>query len=412
MQYRLIIKKILVRIASLVFIFLILFSGIYINKSIQHKNQKIESSRPQTPFKIETKPTKGKTITKENKLCAPNSEPIYTNPNYDYTRNDIQKIIGYKNNKFGIYTYMEVDHFLALADLLVNSNGGEWGYVLVPYNVKDYRDDKWEAYFAKLNQLKLIPIIQLWDLDKDNADSQINDSAEFLNKMPWPIKNRYISVFNEVNDAKFWHNEINPEYYAVILDKVITKYKATNENFFIINGAFNASARTTKDTLDEEDFLIRMDRKKPGILSKLDGWASHPYPQPNFTGSPLATGRDSIKAYEWELGILKNRFGVTNLPVFITETGWPHKEAKTDRDDYLPIKQVASNLIYAYKNVWLPDERVVAITPFTIWYNPPFDNFSWVDEDYKPLLQFEEIAKLDKVKGNPPHLEAIWKCKE
>ncbi|MFH1648657.1 MAG: hypothetical protein ABIA11_02945, partial [Patescibacteria group bacterium] len=40
------------------------------------------------------------------------------------------------NNKFGIYLYAEVKQFFEIAQKLVNSNGGEWGYVLIPYNVK------------------------------------------------------------------------------------------------------------------------------------------------------------------------------------------------------------------------------------------------------------------------------------
>src|SRR3989338_1458860 len=406
------ISKVVVRLFSLIFLILVVFSGIYIYHLLQINKINKNNPRPITPLKVVEKINMTIIDTSKYNICAPNVNPVYTNPNYDHTRDEIQEIIGYKNNKFGIYTYMEVGEYLDLANELVNSNGGEWGYVLVPYNVKDYRDDIWQDFFVRLNELKLIPIIQLWDLNKDNADSQINDSAKFLNTLPWPTKNRYISVFNEVNDEKFWHNEINTEYYAKILNQIITTYKKENSNFFILNGAFNASARNTDSTMDEEQFLIRMEQKVPGVLAKLDGWASHSYPQPNFTGSPLATGRDSIKAYDWELGILKNRFGIENLPVFITETGWPHKEAETNRNDYLPMSQVASNLVYAYENIWLPDERVVAVTPFTIWYNPPYDNFSWVSKDNKPLFHFNEIAKLAKVADNPPQLEAIWKCKE
>ena len=82
-------------------------------------------------------------------------------------------------NKFGIYTYMEVGEYLDLANELVNSNGGEWGYVLVPYNVKDYRDDRWQEFFFKLNELKLIPIIQLWDLNTAGKGPLLQGNALF-----------------------------------------------------------------------------------------------------------------------------------------------------------------------------------------------------------------------------------------
>ena len=37
---------------------------------------------------------------------------------------DIQKIIGYQNNKFGLYVY-STENFIKKADELVNSNGGD-----------------------------------------------------------------------------------------------------------------------------------------------------------------------------------------------------------------------------------------------------------------------------------------------
>ena len=41
-----------------------------------------------------------------------------------------------ENNKFGLYIYAEEKDFFEIAQNLVNSKGGEWGYVLIPYNVR------------------------------------------------------------------------------------------------------------------------------------------------------------------------------------------------------------------------------------------------------------------------------------
>jgi hypothetical protein len=92
---------------------------------------------------------------------------------------DIQDIIGYQNNKVGLYIYAEVDEFHEKADEMVNSNGGDWGYVLVPYNVKDYDIERWGKLFAKLNDKHLIPIIQLWDLDLDDAQKKEKQIQRF-----------------------------------------------------------------------------------------------------------------------------------------------------------------------------------------------------------------------------------------
>jgi hypothetical protein len=251
--------------------------------------------------------------------------------------------------------------------------------------------------------------------------NKFRDSAEFLNQLKWPIKNRYISVYNEPNDDDFWKGKANPAEYADVLDKTINSFKALNPDFFMLNGALNASARNGGKYIDAERFLLAMNDQVPGIFRKLDGWASHPYPQPNFSGSPKATGRDSIRAYDWELSLLKKHFGIdtSKLPVFITETGWAHKESEAhDNGESVNYKlnqyEVADNFKYAFEKVWMPDKKVVAITPFTIKYNPPHDHFSWLTQNLNPYPQFTAVKDIEKIKGKPPvvtyHKSKILDC--
>lgn len=311
-----------------------------------------------------------------------------------------------KNNKFGLYIYAEESRMFEIAQQLVNSNGGEWGYVLIPYNVKDTDYEKWKRVFDQLNNKKLIPIIQLWDVNTGDYKKQTKNAAEFLNNFMWPIKYRYVSVYNEMNDSKFWYGSVNPEEYAKILDYSIKIFKDENEDYFMLNGAFNITASTDDLHMDAFEYMKKMNMKIPGIFEKLDGWASHPYPQPNFSGNVDVEGRWGIRAYEEELKYLKEELGVEkDLPVFITETGWAHAEGSVFNFGYLPVKQVAENLKKAYQDYWLKDSRVRAVTPFTIKYNPPFDHFSWVNSDYVPYLHFEVIKSLNKVRGEPPYLQ-------
>ncbi len=371
-----------------------------------------------------------KSLQKKDKTEELVCEPVYVyRAEYSNIINkkpkNVQKNIGYQNNKVGIYIYAEIDEFTDKAEELVNSNGGDWGYVLIPYNVNDYNETKWNKLFDKLSEKHLIPIIQLWDIkldDEDEVKEQIYKSANFLDSLKWPIKQRYVSVYNEPNDKKFWGGNVNPAEYAKILDETIKALKSKDENFFVMNGAFNASARTGGGYLDEETFLIRMNKAVPGIFRKLDGWASHPYPQPNFSGSPKATGRNSIRAYEWELQLLKRYFGIDteNLPVFITETGWAHKESEA-HDNGKWVKYgldkytVADYFRYAYENVWLPDDRIVAVTPFTIRYDPPYDHFSWITQNNNNYPQFDAIKDMKKTEGLPEiiHYEKskVLECK-
>lgn len=312
-----------------------------------------------------------------------------------------------KNNKFGLYVYAESANFFEIAQKLVNSSGGDWGYVLIPYNVKDRDYNKWERVFSQLRNKHLIPIIQLWDVDPENYQLQTIEAAYFLNRFVWPIRERYVSVYNEMNDSKFWYGYVDPKEYSRILEFTIDTFKNENDNYFMLNGAFNVTAPTDDKHLDAFEYMRQMNEEIPGIFNKLDGWASHPYPQPNFSSSPYKTGRWSIKAYESELNYLVTNLGVTkDLPVFITETGWAHAEGDVYNSSFLDIDTVSDYFEIAFKEVWLPDNRVRAVTPFTIKYDPPFDHFSWVNKDNVPYLHYDTVQSMSKVAGNPPSVVA------
>jgi hypothetical protein len=316
---------------------------------------------------------------------------------------DIQKNIGYQNNKFGLYVYSTGD-FIRKADEMINTNGGDWGYVLIPYNVRDRDGGKWRELFDLLAQKHLIPIIQLWDVSLDDYEDETRNAAKFLDNLNWPIKHRYISAYNEMNDSRFWKGKLDPEGYAKVLEYTIEAFNSRDEDFFILNGAFNSTAPNGNGYMEQLAYMRKMNDSVPGIFEKLDGWASHPYPQPAFTGLPTDTGRVSIRAYEWELAVLQNEFDVdtTNLPVFITETGWPHAEGENYNSNFYNAETVSKYIKQAFEDVWLKDDRVVAVTPFTIYYDPPFDHFSWVDKDGHGYMQFDVIKQMRKVQGKPP----------
>ena len=344
-------------------------------------------------------------------------ETCTTTQNIEYVYYSHDNPLWEPNNKFGLYIYAEEKDFFEIAQKLVNSNGGEWGYVLIPYNVKDYDETKWARVFDQLISKRLIPVIQLWNVDVDDYQEQTRKAAEFLNKFIWPIKFRYISVYNEPNDNKFWYGKADPEEYANILDYTVRVFKEANQDFYMLNGALNVSASDSKESMDSFEFMEKMDESIPGIFDKLDGWASHPYPQPNFSGSPYDTDRHSIFSYDDELKYLKNELGVEkDLPVFITETGWAHAEGETYNSSYLPVSKVADYFKIAFEEVWLKDDRVRAVMPFTIRYDPPFDHFSWVNRDKVPYYHYDVVKDMKKVEGAPPVLSTgnvdIYNCSD
>ena len=189
------------------------------------------------------------------------------------------------------------------------------------------------------------------------------------------------------------------------MDYTIGVFKEENPDFFMMNGAFNVTAPSDDNHMDSLEYMRRMEVAEPGIFKKLDGWASHSYPQPNFSGDPYNEGRWSIKAYETELSYLKKVLKIgKDLPVFLTETGWAHAEGADYNSSYLPVDTVSEYFEKAYEDVWLKDKRIRAVMPFTIKYDPPFDHFSWLNADNVPYKHFDVIRDMKKEVGKPPVL--------
>jgi len=302
------------------------------------------------------------------------------------------------NNRFGIHIVSEAD--LANAARLVNGNGGQWGYVSLVIRQDERDPGRWQKVFLELNKNKLIPIIRLATRSKNNnwikpTTNEAGDWADFLNQLPWPVKNRYVIIFNEPNHAKEWDGQINPAEYAEILKTYSDTLKHKNADFFILPAGLDASAANiTGQTMDEVNFLTQAVAAQPDYFNFIDGWASHSYPQPNFQGPASATGRGSVGTFDWELSLLKKLGLERSLPVFITETGWRkngYSQAKLEQL-YLDAFRVAWNRI-----------DVAAVTPFLLNYqSAPFADFSWQIQDSQEFLShYDTIKNLPKTAGRP-----------
>jgi hypothetical protein len=315
------------------------------------------------------------------------------------------------NNKFGMYVHNIVDDIKASAKL-INSNGGDWGYILLTMDIADRNKSGWQDMFDAASKSHLIPIVQLFNNGKcDPKKMDFEALAKMLNDLKWPSKHRYISVFNEVNAKDYWCEKIAPDEYARALDKAIKAFRGKSTNFFIMPAAFNSSARTQGRYLSEDSYLIAMNKAVPGIFTKIDGWASHSYPHPNFSGDinnlPANYGaRDTINNYTWELALLKTSFGVNALPVFITETGWLHREGQDGCEQYsqaglLSATTASTRFKDAYINYWLEDPRVVAITPFIFKSKDPCAaGFAWQKKDGGWYPQAEMLMAIPKTAGS------------
>jgi hypothetical protein len=317
-------------------------------------------------------------------------------------------------NKFGIHI-LETNETEAAADL-VNSNGGDWGFITIVLRTNDLDKKKWQNFLDDCRQLHLVPLIRLATDNQDNfwrqpTTEDIDNLANVLADLNWPVQSQYIIVFNETNHVEEWGGEIDPAEYAQILDYSQKVFKARNENFQILNGGFDLAANNTATTMDVYSYWQAMNQAVPGIFNRLDGWSSHSYPNPGFLGKPTDQGRKSILGYAWEMATLKNYLGLTqNLPIFITETGWPHGQTANGRSAsgtfYTPEK-VAEYTQAAFK-IWLADNRIKAITPFILNYHAtPLDVFSWLDQEGNDYPQTTAVREMNKLSWWPEQ-EVAW----
>lgn len=299
------------------------------------------------------------------------------------------------NNLFGIHIADIND--LGEASTLVNSSGGDWGYVTFVIQAGERDPQKWKPIFIRMRDLHLVPIVRvatrsvLIGWERPSLDD-IDGWVSFLDSLPWPTKNRYVIIANEPNHAKEWGGVVSPEEYARYLKNFSLKLRGASDKFFILPAGLDASAPNSFFTMDEELFIRRMLRAEPVIFDFIDGWTSHSYPNPKFSGSEYAQGRKTIRTYQWELELIKKLGIAKDLPVFITETGWVNT---------LGEKTISQKFKYAFENVWT-DKNIVAITPFILNYQGgPFDIFSWKSSQAEYYDFYYKIKDLPKKEGKP-----------
>src|SRR3989338_3494092 len=231
------------------------------------------------------------------------------------------------NNRFGIHILFTDE--LQKSAKLINSNGGDWGYVTIPIQSGDRNLLKWQKFIDESRNLHVVPIIRLAS-EGDYFNTKvwrkpnpfdIVDFANFLNSLDWPTKNRYVVVFNEVNRADEWGGNVSPNEYADLLNFAIQTFKARSDDFFIISAGLDNASANTNFSLDEYTLLQQMYASFPEVLSEVDGMASHSYPNPAFSQPPSLKTAHSITSFLYEQSYIKNLTG-KSLPIFITETGW------------------------------------------------------------------------------------------
>lgn len=312
--------------------------------------------------------------------------------------------LSYDNNKIGIHILFTEE--LEDATKLINSNGGDWGYVTIPIQAGDKDLVKWQNFMDSAKQNHVIPIIRLttegdyfttsfWR--KPNF-SDVLDFANFLDSLEWPTANRYVVVFNEPNRNDEWGGEANASEYAKILNYAVEAFKSKNEDFFIISAGMDNASENSQYV-----FMQEMHNAEPKVFNQIDGIGSHSYPNPGFSQPPWVNTGKSVSSFVYEKRLADFLSG-KDLPVFITETGWSSNTTAKHL--------IARYFVESFETVWSGND-IVAVTPFLFNAGAgPFTQFSLFDGNGERNEVYMAIADIPKTQGGPKLAKAMPTIKE
>jgi hypothetical protein len=309
-------------------------------------------------------------------------------------------ILASDRNIFGLHLSQTSD--ISLAKNIVNQNGGDWGYVTIVLRTDQLNHQMWQDFMNNCRLNHLTPIIRLAtimekDYWKKPEISDIDNLTNFLASLNWPHSRQYVALFNEPNQGKEWGGTVDTKNYTEIAIYTAKRLKNLDSNFFILSGGLDLAAPQKSPNFESAgNFYQQIYQYKPEFFELLDGLASHSYPNHGFIGLPGDSGQHSIRGYQWELAYLKNLGVKKELPVFITETGWPHREGETSDSSFYTSKTTSSLFLTAL-NVWQKDSRVLAVTPFIFNFPySPFDHFSWLQKDENIYPEYQKIINTPK----------------
>ena len=313
------------------------------------------------------------------------------------------------DNIFGLHLSQTSD--LYSANQIINSQNGDWGWATIVAQSNQLDFNTWQEFFNNCRKYHIIPIVRIATYGESDHwkipnYSDIDHFVDFFNSLNWPTKEQYIILFNEINHASEWGGEINIQDFVDKSTYAAQKFKETNSNFFILSSPLDlATPEKPPEFKSAENSYKEIISINPNYFDNIDGLASHSYPNHGFIGTPNDTSQHSIRGYLWELDLLK-KLGVNkNLPVFITETGWPHREGIKNQNTFYTTKTTSDFLIESLTNIWGQDPQIKAVTPFIYNYTQePFDHFSWLDQNNQLYPEYQKLINLPKNKNDPEQI--------
>ena len=312
------------------------------------------------------------------------------------------------DNIFGLHLTQAGD--IASAKTIINSSNGDWGWATIVIRPDQLDKNTWQDFFDNCRKYHIIPIIRLASTIQGPvwakpSTEEIDKISGFLNSLIWPTKQQHIILYNEINHAQEWGGTIDPKSYADLAIYASQQLKALNPNFVILSAGLDLAAPSLLPEFESANNIYKQIYKyKPEFFDNIDALASHSYPNHGFIGTPNDTGQHSIRGYIWEQQFIQSLGIQKTFPIFITETGWPHREGIIKNNNFYTTETTSSFLIDALQ-IWSSDKTVQAVTPFIYNFpNEPFDHFSWADTNEKIFPNYQKIIDLPKSKNIPDQI--------
>lgn len=150
-----------------------------------------------------------------------------------------------------------------------------------------------------------------------------------------------------------------------------------------------------------DDYYDQMLAFKPQLKEVVDFWGLHPYGANNPPEKP--PGGTSLRSYELTAAVLK-KHGVDPVRLMCTETGYELEAGETGKNpDHPPIREEnrAEYMARAFRNYYVPDQRIEVVAPFMLWDLPwnGWGDWEFMYQDGRPRPIFEAVAAEPKPAG-------------
>jgi len=182
-----------------------------------------------------------------------------------------------------------------------------------------------------------------------------------------------VEVMNEVNIG----NAFPPEKYAQWLLDFAIEVKQAYPGLKVCSCGMAGSGA---------EYYDRMLAYRPELKDVVDFWGLHPYGANN--PPEVAPAETTLRSYELTARVLA-KHGVSPIRLMCTETGYELEIGPTGKNPaHPPIREDnrAEYMARAFRDYYVPDERIEMVAPFMLWDLPwhGWDGWAFMDHDGRP----------------------------